>query len=75
MFTQGTISRFRSKKMLTTTIRISEELKSRLDDLGKKPDSYEDILKRLVCLHRLVEKRNGALIEEARRRAEAESKG
>ncbi len=61
--------------MSTKTIRISEELKSRLDELGKKPDSYEIILKRLVCLHGLVQERDCALIEEARRRAEAESKG
>lgn len=60
--------------MVTTTIRISEELKSELDELGKKPDSYETILRRLVCLHKLVMERDSTLIEEAQRRAEAEIK-
>lgn len=75
MFTQGTISGYKEhENMSTTTIRISEELKSKLNDLGKKTDSYEIILKRLVCLHTLVKERDSTLIEEAQRRAEAESK-
>ena len=31
-----------------TTIRISQETKNRLDKHGGKPDSYEDIVKRLL---------------------------
>lgn len=31
-----------------TTIRISVKTKNRLDLLGKKGDSYEDIIKRLI---------------------------
>ena len=58
----------------TTTVRISESLKNRLDDLGKKPDSYEIIIRRLVCLHTLVKERDSTLIDEARKRAEAESR-
>ena len=59
-----------TKKNKTTTIRITESLKNRLDALGAKKDTYEIILKRLLCLHELV-KDNPALIDEARRRAEA----
>ena len=60
--------------MHTTTIRLSEELKTRLDDLGKKTDSYELIIRRLVCLHTLVKERESTLIEEAHKMAEAESR-
>jgi len=31
-----------------TTIRISVKTKNRLDPLGKKGDSYEDIIKKLI---------------------------
>lgn len=62
------------KDKTTTTIRITENLKKELDALWvEKKDTYEIILKRLVCLHELV-KDNPALIEEARINAEAESK-
>lgn len=57
----------------TTTIRISESLKNRLDALGSKTDTYEIILKRLLCLHELVMERDSTLIDEARRRAESSS--
>ena len=33
-----------------TTIRLSMETKNRLDKLGAKGDSYEDIVKRLLDL-------------------------
>lgn len=58
----------------TTTVRISEILKNRLDALGSKTDTYEVILKRLLCLHELVMERDSTLIDEARKRAEAESR-
>jgi hypothetical protein len=58
----------------TTTIRITESLKTRLDVLWvKKNDSYEIILKRLVCLRDIV-KDDTALIDEAYKRAEAGGK-
>lgn len=56
---------------ITKMVRISEKLKSRLDDLSKKPDSYEIIIRRLVCLHELVKERDSTLIDEARKRAES----
>lgn len=56
---------------ITKTVRISEKLKSRLDDLGNKPDTYEIILRRLVCLHNVVMERDSTLIDEARKRAES----
>ncbi len=59
------------KDKTTTTIRITEKLKTDLDALGAKKDTYEIILKRLLCLHDLV--KDPALIEKARRIAEAES--
>jgi len=31
-----------------TCIQLSKETKSKLDDLGKKQDTYEDIIKRLL---------------------------
>jgi len=31
-----------------TCIQLSKETKSRLDKLGKKQDTYEDIIKRLL---------------------------
>jgi len=31
-----------------TCIQISKETKCKLDDLGKKQDTYEDIIKRLL---------------------------
>jgi len=55
----------------TTTVRISEILKNRLDALGSKTDTYEVILKRLLCLHELVMERDSTLIDEARKRAES----
>ena len=55
----------------TTTVRISESLKNRLDDLGSKTDTYEVILKRLLCLHELVMERDSTLVDEARKRAES----
>ncbi len=58
----------------TTTVRISESLKNRLDAMGSKTDTYEIILKRLLCLHELVMERDSTLIDEARKRAEAESR-
>lgn len=61
-------------KKTTTTIRISESLKNGLDALGSKPDTYEIILRRLVCLHKVVMERDSTLIDEARRRVKAESK-
>ena len=57
----------------TKTVRISESLKNRLDALGSKTDTYEVILKRLLCLHELV-KHDTRLIDEARKRAEEESR-
>lgn len=59
---------------ITTTIRISENLKSKLDAVGSKKDHYGDIIRRLLALHEIVKERDNALIEEARKRAEAESK-
>lgn len=57
----------------TTTVRITYDLKDRLDALWvTKKDSYEIILRRLVCLHELV-KDNPTLIDEARRIEEAEN--
>lgn len=32
-----------------TTIRLSQETKDRLDKLGNKGDTYEDIVKRLIA--------------------------
>ena len=32
-----------------TCIQITKETKSKLDDLGKKQDTYEDIIKRLLA--------------------------
>ena len=55
----------------TTTVRISETLKSGLDDLGNKPDTYEIIIRRLVCLHKVVKERDSTLIDEARKKAES----
>ena len=34
-----------------TSIQISKELKAKLDKLGNKGDTYEDIIKRLVEEH------------------------
>ena len=34
--------------METTTILLKRTTKSRLDDIEKKPDSYDDILVRLI---------------------------
>ena len=73
-FTPGTISGYRSnmtkKAKNTTTIRITKNFKEELDALWvKKNDSYEIILKRLVCLHGLV-KNDPILIKEAYKRAE-----
>jgi len=60
-----------AKEDQTTTIRITYDLKDRLDALWvKKKDSYEIILKRLVCLRDIV-KDDTALIDEAYKRAEA----
>ena len=56
----------------TKTVRISEKLKSSLDDLGNKSDTYEIILRRLVCLHKVVMERDSTLIDEARKRASIE---
>lgn len=36
------------EKLETTTIRISHDTKKRLDILGAKNDTYEDIVNRLV---------------------------
>lgn len=36
--------------MTMTTISISEETKERLNDAGKKGDTYEDIVSRLLNL-------------------------
>lgn len=59
------------KDKTTTTIRITKKFKKELDALWvEKNDSYEIILKRLLCLHGLV-KDNPLLIKEAYKRAEA----
>jgi len=37
-----------SRNNSKTCIQLSKETKSKLDDLGKKQDTYEDIIKRLL---------------------------
>lgn len=34
--------------MMSTTIRVSRETRDKLADLGRKNDSYEDIILRLI---------------------------
>ncbi len=36
------------KKVFITSIQISKETKKRLGDLGKKGETYEDIIKKLL---------------------------
>jgi len=36
------------KRNHITCIQLSKETKCRLDDIGKKPETYEDIIKRLL---------------------------
>jgi len=31
-----------------TNVRLSDEVKSKLDDLGKKNDSYDDIIRKML---------------------------
>jgi predicted transcriptional regulator len=40
----------------TTTIRITFDTKAKLDDIGKKSDTYDDIIKRLLELASLMNK-------------------
>ncbi len=54
----------------TKTVRISESLKDRLDKMGTKSDTYEEIIRRLVCLYQVVSEHDSTLIDEARKRAE-----
>jgi hypothetical protein len=42
-----------------TTIRISKKTKELLDSIGKKPESYDDIVNRLAIEHRKRVKNNG----------------
>jgi predicted DNA-binding protein len=41
------------EKVEKTTIQLTVETKKRLDDLGTKIDTYEDIIKRLLNEHEL----------------------
>lgn len=40
------------KQEQNPTIKISKELKEKLDNLGKKGDSYEDIIKKLLDFYK-----------------------
>jgi hypothetical protein len=42
-----------------TTIRISKKTKELLDSIGKKPESYDDIVNRVATEHRRRLKKNG----------------
>ena len=42
-----------------TTIRISKKTKELLDSIGKKPESYDDIVNRIVVEHKKRVKNNG----------------
>ena len=42
-----------------TTIRVSRETKELLDSIGKKPESYDDIVNRIASEHKR-RKTNGA---------------
>jgi len=48
--------RKRSKKELTT-IQISKETREMLKELGRKGETYDDIIRRLIELAKDVEKR------------------
>ena len=42
-----------------TTIRISKKTKELLDSIGKKPESYDDIVNRIAVEHKKRVKNNG----------------
>ena len=43
-----------------TTIRISKKTKEILDSIGKKPESYDDVVNRIAVEHKRRVKKNGA---------------
>lgn len=40
------------EEMALTTIKISQDLRDELRELGKKGESYEDVIKRLIQVYK-----------------------
>lgn len=55
-----------SKEMKKTTIAVSPEIKSKVERLGRKGESYDDILRRLLS----ISEEELEMIEEVYRRIE-----